>query len=85
MIFLVSLKRLFQITMESSVLFRVCHIAFRKSNREENSSQAKGRDSLLRFFLLKSTTLGREAALSKYPRILPPPFYIPKFMVIENL
>lgn len=67
--------------MEYSVLFSIGYIAFRKSNCEENSSQAKGHDSLPRFFLLKIITLGREAALSKYPESFPSPFYILKFMV----
>lgn len=85
MIFLVSLKHSFQTIVESSALFCIGYIAFRKSNCEENSSRAKGRDSLPRLFLLKIITLGREAALSKYPESFPSPFYMLKFMFIKNL
>lgn len=83
--FLVSLKYSFQIILDSSVLFNVCYIAFRESNCKENSSQIKGRDSLPRFFFLsKRVTLGREAALSKYPESFSSHFYILKFMVGNN-
>ena len=69
----------------SSVLFNICYTAFRESNCKESSSQAKGRDSLPTFFfLLKSITLGRKAALSKCPESFSSHFYILKFMVQKN-